>query len=238
MKTSTAVVVGLAVVLLAGSADARDWFVRAGSDGDGSMAKPFSDPWQALDQVQAGDVIHVAGGKYFGRLGSGMWEVPVDDLTLLGGYDERFGARDPWKNVTQLHWDKASKNRPKQERLLSNKKGTVVDGFTIDQRDQCPYETPEQLGRKEYPSCDGPMRFSLPATVRHCVVVNPGFDGLVVAAGSTVENTPIVNAVNFGLNVNSTTDKQAVTTVKNNTIAFTMAFKSRARAPTTARRSA
>ncbi|GMU59626.1 MAG: hypothetical protein AMXMBFR34_13890 [Myxococcaceae bacterium] len=221
----SAAVAGVAVCLFSLQAEARDWFVRAGSDGDGSMAKPFSDPWQALDQCQSGDVIHVAGGKYFGRLGSGMWEVPVDDVTLLGGYDADFKSRDPWKNSTQLLWDKSSKNRPKQERLLSNKKGTVVDGFTIDQRDQCTYETPEQLGRKEYPSCDGPLRFSLPATVRNNVIINPGFDGIVVAAGSTVENNLVVNAVNWGVNVNSTTDKQALTTVKNNTIAFTMAFK-------------
>lgn len=225
MRTSIAVVAGVAICLFSQAALARDWFVRAGSDGDGSMSRPFGDPWEALDKVQSGDVVHVAGGKYFGRLGNGMWEVPVDEVQLLGGYDADFKSRDPWKNLTQLHWDKSSKNRPKQERLLSNKKGTVVDGFIIDQRDQCPYETPEQLGRKEYPACDGPMRFSLPATVRNNVIVNPGFDGIVAPAGSTIENNLVVNAVNWGININSTTDKQAVAVVKNNTIAFTMSFK-------------
>lgn len=222
---NTAAVVGLAVCLLAFSADARDWFVRAGSDGDGSMAKPFGDPWQALDQCQSGDVIHVAAGQYTGRLGNGMWEVPVDDLTLLGGYDAEFKARDPWKNLARLHWDKASKNRPKQERVLSNKKNTVLDGFTIDQRDQCPYETEAQLGRKEYPSCDSAIRLSVPGTVRNNVIVNSGFDAITVPVGSTVENNLVVNAINWGINVNSTMDKNAVATVKNNTIAFTMSFK-------------
>ncbi len=220
-----AAVVGFAACLVAQPVFARDWFVRAGADGDGSQSKPFGDPWQALDQAQSGDVIHVAGGKYSGRLGSGMWEIPFDDVQLLGGYDADFKSRDPWKHLTQLHWDKASKNRPKQERLTSTKKGTVVDGFTIDQRDQCPYETAEQLGRKEYPSSDGPMRFALPATVRNCVLVNPGFDGIVAPVGSTIENNLIVNAVNWGININSTTDKQAVAVVKNNTVAFTMSFK-------------
>jgi hypothetical protein len=154
-----------------------------------------------------------------------MWEVPVDDLQLLGGYDAGFKSRDPWKNVTQLLWDKSSKNRPKQERLMSTKKGTVVDGFTIDQRDQCPYETPEQLGRKEYPSCDSALRFALPAIVRNCVIINPGLDGITAPVGSTLENNLVVNAVNWGININSTTDKQAVAVVKNNTIAFTMSFK-------------
>jgi hypothetical protein len=222
---SSIVVLAAAASLFAPAADARDWFVKAGSDGDGSMSKPFSDPWQALDQCQAGDVDHVAGGKYFGRLNNGMWEAPVDDLTLLGGYDDGFKARDPWKNVTQLLWDKTSKNRPKQERFTSTRKNTVLDGFTFDQRDQCPYEDEKQLGRKEYPSCDGPTRFSQPATVRNCVIVNPGFDGIVAGAGSTIENNLIVNSVNWAITLNATSDKQAVSTVKNNTLVFTMSFK-------------
>lgn len=225
MRTSAASVVGVVVLLCAPAVYARDWFVKAGADGDGSMSKPFADPWQALDQCQAGDVIHVAAGKYFGRLGSGMWEVPVDDVTLLGGYDASFTTRDPWKHLTQLLWDPASKNRPKQERVLSNKKNTVLDGFVIDQRDQCEYETPEKLGRKEYPSCDGPVRFSLPGTIRNMVIVNPGFDGIVAPVGATIENNLVVNAVNWGVNINSTMDKAAFATIKNNTIAFTMAFK-------------
>jgi hypothetical protein len=222
---NTAAVVGVAVALLAFDAGARDWFVKAGSDGDGSMAAPFADPWQAFDQCQAGDVIHVAGGRYFGRLGSGMWEVPVENLTLLGGYDASFKARDPWKNLTQLHWDKASKNRPKEVRFLSNKKGTVLDGFVIDQRDQCPWETDAQLGRRENPSCDSAVRLSVPGVVRNTVIVNSGFDAITVPVGSTVENNLVVNSINWGINVNSTMDKAAVAIVKNNTVAFTMSFK-------------
>lgn len=219
---------GVVCVALVSAApvQARDWFVREGaSGGDGSQAKPFADPWQALDQCQSGDAIHVAGGKYYGRLNSGMWEVPVDDVTLLGGYDASFSTRDPWKNVTQFLWDKTSKNRPKQERFTSTKKGTTLDGFTFDQRDQCPYETDAQTGRKEYPSCDGPMRFVMPAVVKNNVIVNPGFDGIVAPVGSTIENNLVVNAVNWGININSTMDKAAVATVKNNTVVFTMAFK-------------
>ncbi|MDX2012306.1 MAG: hypothetical protein SFW67_19070 [Myxococcaceae bacterium] len=224
MKIRTAVVVGLAAGLFSFPADARDWFVRAGADGDGSLARPFADPWQALDQCQSGDVIHVAAGSYTGRLGNGMWEVPVDDVTLLGGYDADFKSRDPWKNLTKLHWDKASKNRPKQDRFLSNKKNTVLDGVVIDQRDQCPYETEAQLGRKDAP-CDSAIRLSVPGVVRNCVIVNSGFDAITVPVGSTVDNNLIVNSINWGININSSMDKAAVATVTNNTIAFTMAFK-------------
>lgn len=52
------------VMLAAPAAFARDWFVRDGaSGGDGSLAKPFNDPWQALDVCEANDAIHVAAGK-------------------------------------------------------------------------------------------------------------------------------------------------------------------------------
>lgn len=223
MKTIARVLV-VSLSLFSSFASARDWFVRQGSDGDGTKAKPFGDPWQALDKCEAGDAIHIAAGKYVGRTGVGYWEVPFDDVQLIGGYDASFTERNPWKNVTQLWWDKTSKNWPKQERLLSTKKGTVVDGLVIDQRDQCKYEDEKQTGRKDKP-CDSAMRFALPATVRNCVIVNPGTDGIVAPAGSTIENNLVVNAVNWGININSTTDKQAVATLKNNTVAFTFSFK-------------
>lgn len=226
MTSRIAAVGALAVLFLASDALARDWFVKAGADGDGSQSNPFADPWQALDKCEAGDFIHVAGGKYFGRLGNGMWEVPVDDLTLIGGYDGDFKTRDPWKNLTQLLWDKGSKNRPKQERIYSGKKNTVIDGFVIDQRDQCTYETEEQLGRREYPACDSALRLWTPGVVRNMVIINPGYDGMTVPAGSTVENNLIVNSVNWGINVNTlTADKHIAATIKNNTIAFNMGFK-------------
>ena len=58
-------------------AQARDWFVRQDSGGgDGSLQKPFADPWMALDKCEAGDAIHVAAGKYYGRAKVGTWEIP------------------------------------------------------------------------------------------------------------------------------------------------------------------
>ncbi|MFO0598056.1 MAG: right-handed parallel beta-helix repeat-containing protein [Myxococcaceae bacterium] len=225
MTSSRTRVVLLVVSLLAGTSLARDWFVRAGSDGDGSKAKPFGDPWQALDKCEAGDAIHIAAGKYVGRTGVGYWEIPFDDVQLIGGYNADFTERNPWKNQTQLWWDKTSKNWPKQERLLSNHKGNVIDGLIIDQRDQCKYQDDQQTGRMEKP-CDSAMRFSLPVTVKNCVIVNPGFDGIVAPVGSTFENNLIVNAVNWGINVNSlTSDKQGAAVIKNNSILFTYSFK-------------
>ena len=98
-------------VAAAAPARAREWFVRAGGEGgDGSQAKPFGDPWQALEKCEAGDSIHIAGGKYFGKLNQGQWAVPFDNLQIYGGYDNEFKTRDPWTNRSELKWDENSKN--------------------------------------------------------------------------------------------------------------------------------
>jgi len=76
------------------SAKGRDWFVRAGSDGDGSMEKPYGDPWQALEKCEAGDAIHVAEGRYLGKLGVGEWTIPFDGVQFLGGYSKDWKERD------------------------------------------------------------------------------------------------------------------------------------------------
>jgi hypothetical protein len=128
----------------------QDWFVRAGSDGgDGSQSKPFNDPWQALEKCQAGDRIHLAEGRYFGRLGIGMWEIPFDRLELLGGYTADFSERNPWAHPSQLLWEKDSKNRPSEARLLVRGKEVVIDGITIDMRSHNEYVDPQESGRKE-----------------------------------------------------------------------------------------
>ncbi len=46
----------------------RDWYVAEGSlPGDGSLEKPFHDPWLALYSAGPGDTIHISAGTYYGR---------------------------------------------------------------------------------------------------------------------------------------------------------------------------
>ncbi|MDP1825773.1 MAG: right-handed parallel beta-helix repeat-containing protein [Archangium sp.] len=211
-----------ALLLLAVPAQARDWFVREGaSGGDGSMNKPFGDPWQALDKCEANDAIHVAGGKYFGRSNTGYWVIPFDGVQLIGGYDKDFKERDPWKNLTQLLWDKTSKNWPKEVRLGSNAKNTVVDGLVLDMREQNKYADDAQTGRAADPGQEHAMRFSMPVTVRNSIIINPGENGIVCSQGSTLENNLVLNALVWGVVINSNSaEAKSVATVKNNTIAF------------------
>ena len=68
---------------------------RAASGGDGSREKPFKDPWQALEKVEAGDFVHVAEGEYNGKLKTGRWKIDTPYISLLGGYDAQFKRAQP-----------------------------------------------------------------------------------------------------------------------------------------------
>src|SRR5437867_2166715 len=78
-----AAAVTIAILLSAVPGHARDWFVRSGSTGDGTIEKPFADPALALDEAGPGDTIHVAQGVYHGKLEAGTWVVATPDLTWL-----------------------------------------------------------------------------------------------------------------------------------------------------------
>ena len=109
--------------------------MREGSAGDGSLARPFSDPWEALARCEAGDRIHVAGGRYYGQLDSGVWKIPFRNIQLFGGYDPAFKSRDPWTQFTELTFKAGSKNKPgSNPRFVFGDEyaGFRLDGFVID----------------------------------------------------------------------------------------------------------
>lgn len=219
-------ILALTSVLSMSDLTAQEWFVRAGSnDGDGTQQQPFNDPWQALERCQAGDTIHIAEGKYFGRLGVGMWEIPFDRVQLLGGYKADFSVRNPWAHPSQLLWDKTSKNRPNQARLLARSKDVVIDGITIDMRDQNEYVDPQESGRKERNVEEAAITLNHAGVVRNCIVVNPGQECVVTPPGTTLENNLFVNACVYAVRVNSG-DAKAVARIANNTILFSWDNKS------------
>lgn len=189
-----------AVLLSAGAGSARDWFVRAGaSEGDGTRAKPFADPWQALDKCEAGDAIHVAEGEYTGRLEQGFWVIPFERVQLIGGYSPDFQARDPWKHLTRLVW-KGGKNRPTEARVSSNARDVVLDGLVLDSRQANNYVDDAATGRKDLIG-EVSIYLHLPGTVRNCVVINPAHVALQCRPGTLVENNLFLNAVRAAIEV-------------------------------------
>ena len=138
--------IALLIALLSSFASASDWFVRAGSDGDGSKDKPFKDPYLALEKAEAGDSIHVATGVYYGKLDIGNWAIKVPQLKLIGGYNADFTERDPWKNPTQMGFKKDNTKVRNEGTILIGEldhTGSVVDGFIFDQQNRNIYNEEE-----------------------------------------------------------------------------------------------
>lgn len=219
----------LAVIAVLSSmpALARDWFVRAGSQGDGSQQRPFSDPWEALEKCEAGDLIHVTAGKYYGRLDEGVWKLPVPRVQLLGGYDQAFKVRDPWTNLTELTFKTGSKNKPRSQSRFETSddySGSRIDGFVLDMDSQNEHDQDGALdGRLPQPT---PLRIDQPGVViANNIILNTSSEALRIRPGVTVENNLIVNSVTSGINVLSGTTLRndtntAPAVVRNNTIAF------------------
>src|SRR5215471_18896473 len=112
-----------------------DWFVAAGAaSGDGSLDKPFHDPWLAFRCAAAGDVIHIAAGTYFGRYDRSSWIVDRPNLTVRGGYNRDFSARTPWKTPSVLAF-RSGYEYARENNLIAgrgNHAGLVIDGLFFD----------------------------------------------------------------------------------------------------------
>ena len=208
-------------------AQGRDWFVRAGAaDGDGSRERPFADPWQALERCEAGDAVHIAVGRYTGKLERGQWTVPFDGIRILGGYAADWSTRDPWANPTQLVHDRNSKNWPLAPRILVQGKNCVVDGLVLDMAEQNEYVDDARSGRsaKSMEMPFAAIELLLPGTVRNCIAINTGAEAVVCTNGATIENNLFLNVYASAVRVRGlpAAHDQANTPaiVKGNTIAW------------------
>jgi hypothetical protein len=218
----------VACACLPPAAGARDWFVRAGSSaGDGSREKPFADPWMALERVEANDKVHVAAGKYFGKLEKGNWEIPFPGVALLGGYDASFGERDPWKNLTELTWRKGSANRPDVSlaRISTSTRrdtsGATIDGFFIDMQDYYDYLADGSFNAEALQR-NGAVDLAKNGVLRNCMIVN-SLSAVETSPGAVVENNVIVNSIYAAVRARRGGDRDEPATIRDNTIAFVWA---------------
>ncbi|HEX7898562.1 MAG TPA: right-handed parallel beta-helix repeat-containing protein [Planctomycetota bacterium] len=212
----------LPLVLLSLPATAgRDWFVREGSTGDGTKDKPFGDPWEALEKCEAGDAIHIAGGRYVGKLQTGQWTILFDGVKLIGGYSADFSKRDPWTNHSKLVYDRNSKNYPKDARIWVNPaKDVTLDGLVIDVAEQNQYDAdPPGRAPRSLDSGEAAVRVSHASTIRNCVFLNTGREAIVTQGGSVIENNLFMNTFDTAVKVNGTATAP-VTTIKNNTFVW------------------
>lgn len=216
----------LATAVFAPGAEARDWYVRAGATGgDGSRDKPFADPWQALERVEANDTVHVAEGTYTGKLEKGNWVIPFAGVYLSGGYNATFTERDPWKHITELTWKRGSANRPDVSlaRISTgapgrDTSGATIDGFLLDMQDYYEYLPEGSLDARSL-SRNGAVDLAPGGVLRNCLIVN-AITAVRAAAGSVIENNVIVNSVRVAISARGGGDTAKPTVIRRNTIAF------------------
>ena len=216
---------------------AADWYVKAGSEGNGSKESPFPDLWQALDKAVRGDVIRVAKGVYNGKGGCGHYSIKIPNLTIAGGYSDDFSERNPFKNLTIL--ERAADYKGDwtglPEGIIAgvggkDHSGLIVDGLVLNCFSRNRY-TPEGNVMLKAPSYPGKaFEASSPdIKILNCVIVNPIGEGIYVAwAGKNneVANTFVVNSIYAGIETRST-QPGAVVTIKNCTISFCWYYPSR-----------
>jgi hypothetical protein len=199
----------------------RDWFVRAGSTGDGSREHPFKDPWQALDAATPGDSIHVAEGEYFGKFKSATWKVKTPYLSLLGGYDNQFKTRDPWKQPSRLGYS-AGNSSPGSEAYVvgeDDHTGLIFDGFVLDGRDVNALDNHGNLASR-FPERELLTVFSPDVIIRNCLLVNAAGPAIQAFGQNThIENNIILNCNYYSIVISRTTQQPII--IRNNTILFT-----------------
>ena len=176
----------------------RDWFVRAGSAGDGTKEKPFKDPYQALEEASPGDTIHVAKGVYHGRLKTANWVVSIPNLTLFGGYNEDFTRRDPWRLPSELCFSSDFQGTHNGTLIEGggNHDNFVLDGFLLDQKKRGkegadPYASLVESGALYDPLVN---LGSSGIQIRNCVILNGAKGGIALSGdGCRIENNIIMN---------------------------------------------
>ena len=216
------------VFTITGTAAAQDWYVKAGAKkGKGTNEKPYKGIYKALKKAVKGDVIHVANGDYSGKLKSGFIIVRTKDLTLLGGYNDDFSQRNPFKYPTRIFKDKNSKAQGNDVGLIKteeNYSGLVLDGFILDATNRNAYDGNGDL-QVTLSLKKPPLTLSQKdCHVRNCIIMNTAHTGIIIrGAGSSVENCLIINTVYSGIHVLGDSGADATETpilLRNNTIVF------------------
>ncbi|HBP17630.1 MAG TPA: hypothetical protein DEA08_07545, partial [Planctomycetes bacterium] len=237
-----------ALVLCSPAYAGDEFWVKAGASGNGKAKDtPAGTIIPLLQAARRGDVIHVAQGEYYGRDLKGEFAVDVPDLTLVGGYNDDFSERNPFKYPTVLKRKKGVRasytevldglvGTNPQAHAMGQKTGCsgfILDGFFLDATTRNVYAGPgPRLGQQG--SWKAPLLKMITADfeqtrdikIRNCVFVNNYYQGVLVkywGEHNEVTNCLFVNCSIAGVDGSGAqAGKTAPTTklhVKNSTFA-------------------
>ena len=173
----------------------------------GTKEAPFKAINDAVKKAKPGDTIHIAAGKYTGKLGAS--EIIIDKaVTLIGSYSPDFSQRDLAQFATLIQ-PANDKNDTKGIGLLTLNppagKGPdlVIDGLVIDQGYMNSYHTikgkPEgvETGMWLEPPAKGAKdKFGSAKSYSIYKETKNRYEGNII-----IRNCVIANAGNFGINI-------------------------------------
>ncbi len=210
MKGMKISLIAAMAALTAGTLCAADWYVSPkgkNKAAGNTPAAPFKNIWKAIDKAKPGDTIHIAEGKYFGKMSCG-WITVNKTVNLLGGYSPDFSVRNPLVHKTMLQpTNEQNATKPTFGTMtisISGQKGNVVvDGFVFDHTLANSYHPtkgkpagfsagmwlpPPAKGKTKFPSID---RYMLHSEFKY------GTQGDLI-----IQNCLFLNASNYAINAN------------------------------------
>ncbi len=102
MKKVVAVAaVAMGAVFTASAADIYVSLSTGANKNAGTKEAPLKNLWKALEKAEVGDVIHVAEGRYPGKMKCN-WFLMEKPVSIIGGYKADFSVRDPLTFKTLL----------------------------------------------------------------------------------------------------------------------------------------
>lgn len=109
----------------------------------GTKDAPFKNIQKAIDKAQAGDVIHIAKGNYFGLMKKGYIEMKKP-VSLIGGYSTDFASRDVVEFKTMIQPPNKSNGTSSSRGLLNleiqDKNAKIlIDGIIFDKGESNSY---------------------------------------------------------------------------------------------------
>ena len=90
-----AATVALAVVGAGFAQECTKYVSEEGSGRDASLERPARDLGNIVSNLEPGDVVCIAGGRYTGRADAGADRIEIP-VAIYGGYAPDFSTRDPW----------------------------------------------------------------------------------------------------------------------------------------------
>lgn len=213
------------IVFVANLTYARDFYVKSGARrGKGTLKRPYKGIYKALKKAVKGDVIHVAQGFYYGKLRAGYIIVQGRGITLLGGYNDDFTKRNPWKYHTVITGHPKSKARTFDRGIVyfpDDHTNFIIDGFILDAHTRNKYKGDGSLDVSRSRT-NPPISLTSPnCHIRNCMILNAAFSAIrVIGHKSSITNCIIVNNVYAGIDAYGSIDDTEIL-IKNNTIVRT-----------------